>query len=99
MKRKLEKSNSKLIGVHNTYKQLEKDNHQCLSLIRDSALPIFFLSPKGLITYANRSFLKMVGYSNSELSTISIYLSLIHISEPTRRTPISYAVFCLKKKK
>src|SRR5665647_664722 len=23
-------------------------------------------------------------------------LSLIHISEPTRRTPISYAVFCLK---
>src|SRR5665647_1096766 len=28
-----------------------------------------------------------------------VYLSLIHISEPTRRTPISYAVFCLKKKK
>ena len=27
-----------------------------------------------------------------------IKLSLIHISEPTRRTPISYAVFCLKKK-
>ena len=26
-----------------------------------------------------------------------LYLSLIHISEPTRRTPISYAVFCLKK--
>src|SRR5665647_3919611 len=27
----------------------------------------------------------------------SLWLSLIHISEPTRRTPISYAVFCLKK--
>ena len=27
------------------------------------------------------------------------YLSLIHISEPTRRYAISYAVFCLKKKK
>ena len=26
-------------------------------------------------------------------------LSLIHISEPTRRRGISYAVFCLKKKK
>ena len=26
-------------------------------------------------------------------------LSLIHISEPTRRVVISYAVFCLKKKK
>src|SRR5680860_1847688 len=26
---------------------------------------------------------------------LSRFLSLIHISEPTRRTPISYAVFCL----
>src|SRR5664279_31499 len=26
-----------------------------------------------------------------------LVLSLIHISEPTRRTPISYAVFCLRK--
>ena len=32
-------------------------------------------------------------------SGLLIWLSLIHISEPTRRTPISYAVFCLKKKK
>src|SRR5664279_3046208 len=30
---------------------------------------------------------------------VILHLSLIHISEPTRRTPISYAVFCLKKKK
>ena len=29
----------------------------------------------------------------------SYYLSLIHISEPTRPRLISYAVFCLKKKK
>src|SRR5665213_3774619 len=28
-----------------------------------------------------------------------IRLSLIHISEPTRQAEISYAVFCLKKKK
>src|SRR5450756_2661765 len=34
----------------------------------------------------------------SFLSTIW-YLSLIHISEPTRLGMISYAVFCLKKKK
>src|SRR5665213_3829467 len=27
------------------------------------------------------------------------WLSLIHISEPTRQAEISYAVFCLKKKK
>src|SRR5664279_1696858 len=32
---------------------------------------------------------RMVGH-------ITYMLSLIHISEPTRRTPISYAVFCLK---
>src|SRR5680860_1720791 len=30
------------------------------------------------------------------LAPRAMYLSLIHISEPTRRTPISYAVFCLK---
>src|SRR5450756_780569 len=29
----------------------------------------------------------------------TVYLSLIHISEPTRLGMISYAVFCLKKKK
>src|SRR5674536_73308 len=28
-----------------------------------------------------------------------LYISLIHISEPTRLLSISYAVFCLKKKK
>ena len=32
------------------------------------------------------------------LSPVS-YLSLIHISEPTKRRGTSYAVFCLKKKK
>src|SRR5665647_3972248 len=32
-------------------------------------------------------------------NSLGYALSLIHISEPTRRTPISYAVFCLKKKK
>src|SRR5680860_1670218 len=36
--------------------------------------------------------------SSMDLSGIVTDLSLIHISEPTRRTPISSAVFCLKKK-
>ena len=31
--------------------------------------------------------------------SINLPLSLIHISEPTRLGMISYAVFCLKKKK
>src|SRR5665648_1163088 len=30
---------------------------------------------------------------------LHLFLSLIHISEPTRLGMISYAVFCLKKKK
>ncbi|GLO96951.1 hypothetical protein HpBGD38_14940 [Helicobacter pylori] len=33
-----------------------------------------------------------------ELKDGDIALSLIHFSEPTRRTPNSYSVFCLNKK-
>src|SRR5674536_369977 len=36
---------------------------------------------------------------NDKLVCNEICLSLIHISEPTRLLSISYAVFCLKKKK
>src|SRR5664279_5851377 len=39
------------------------------------------------------------GFKLQDLVYGQAMLSLIHISEPTRRTPISYAVFCLKKKK
>src|SRR5678810_48677 len=35
-------------------------------------------------------------YTDGVLET---HLSLIHISEPTRQAEISYAVFCLKKKR
>src|SRR5450759_5621167 len=40
-------------------------------------------------------------WSAATLSTAAVasFLSLIHISEPTRLGMISYAVFCLKKKK
>src|SRR5680860_1620721 len=42
----------------------------------------------------------VLGYTNVYNGPLAPkFLSLIHISEPTRRTPISYAVFCLKKKK
>ena len=34
-----------------------------------------------------------------EVGCAVLVLSLIHISEPTRQAEISYAVFCLKKKK
>src|SRR5678816_4367696 len=38
-------------------------------------------------------------YPYEELSERAFDLSLIHISEPTRLLSISYAVFCLKKKR
>src|SRR5665648_404401 len=40
-----------------------------------------------------------VGAVEEEIKNTLLYLSLIHISEPTRLGMISYAVFCLKKKK
>ena len=40
-----------------------------------------------------------IGLSGRGAETEDAYLSLIHISEPTRQAEISYAVFCLKKKK
>src|SRR5680860_1608065 len=36
------------------------------------------------------------GFRSTGEQLAGMCLSLIHISEPTRRTPISYAVFCLK---
>ena len=38
-------------------------------------------------------------YALRDVSLTVHKLSLIHISEPTRQAEISYAVFCLKKKK
>ncbi|CZR96594.1 hypothetical protein CDFC105_61386 [Clostridioides difficile] len=56
------------------------------------------------IRYLSLSILLVSCLSNSEntlypVITMIILLSLIHISEPTRLGMISYAVFCLKKKK
>ena len=45
------------------------------------------------------SAVSFIGVITFVCSAAGVKLSLIHISEPTRRTPISYAVFCLKKKK
>ena len=44
-------------------------------------------------------YFEEVESTNSEALRLALELSLIHISEPTRLLSISYAVFCLKKKK
>eukprot|EP00658_Telonema_sp_P-2_P061226 TRINITY_DN4995_c0_g1_i1.p1 TRINITY_DN4995_c0_g1~~TRINITY_DN4995_c0_g1_i1.p1 ORF type:complete len:168 (+),score=43.98 TRINITY_DN4995_c0_g1_i1:182-685(+) len=45
------------------------------------------------------SLLQTAGFPFPVYSMLLATLSLIHISEPTRLLSISYAVFCLKKKK
>eukprot|EP01016_Furgasonia_blochmanni_P046001 TRINITY_DN6559_c0_g1_i2.p1 TRINITY_DN6559_c0_g1~~TRINITY_DN6559_c0_g1_i2.p1 ORF type:complete len:228 (+),score=22.55 TRINITY_DN6559_c0_g1_i2:213-896(+) len=57
------------------------------------------ISHKPIRILINRVRACMSCQYTSEYESQAINLSLIHISEPTRRTPISYAVFCLKKKK
>src|SRR5678815_5437563 len=48
----------------------------------------------------NYVYLKWNGVHLPDMKNYAVYrLSLIHISEPTRLLSISYAVFCLKKKK
>src|SRR5665213_3892891 len=57
-------------------------------------------SPRGLIARKAESTQMSVNQPAFPLRAhITYHLSLIHISEPTRQAEISYAVFCLKKKK
>src|SRR5680860_1145289 len=78
-----------------------RDAPTCSVIRATSGLP-FFVS----VLYANLSenHAYKAGKPHIRYTAASLWqavepLSLIHISEPTRRTPISYAVFCLKKKK
>eukprot|EP00831_Metopus_contortus_P054783 TRINITY_DN4617_c0_g1_i4.p1 TRINITY_DN4617_c0_g1~~TRINITY_DN4617_c0_g1_i4.p1 ORF type:complete len:184 (-),score=19.90 TRINITY_DN4617_c0_g1_i4:55-579(-) len=51
-------------------------------------------------SYSYRSFGRSSSHKLSlQFNNSGYFLSLIHISEPTRPLYISYAVFCLKKKK
>src|SRR5665647_680567 len=50
------------------------------------------------VQYGGNIFRLLGFFDDAKLIVLTHGLSLIHISEPTRRTPISYAVFCLKKK-
>ena len=49
--------------------------------------------------YGEQSLKKEDNIDNLADELSDVLLSLIHISEPTRLRRISYAVFCLKKKK
>src|SRR5450756_1592290 len=59
------------------------------------------LQPRKKESMTDRPRLIEVAFPLEQTSIDSVHekLSLIHISEPTRLGMISYAVFCLKKKK
>ena len=71
------------------------------SLIAASGLMISAAATSITMLYLTIGIMTGVGFGLAFLPAIvsvSMYLSLIHISEPTRQEAISYAVFCLKKK-
>src|SRR5664279_6183796 len=66
----------------------------------EAALVVFEMVPHMELTEPSPEAALGPGVMQREVQhVVEQVLSLIHISEPTRRTPISYAVFCLKKKK
>src|SRR5665647_3769955 len=75
--------------VSGTYDELE------IGKVIDEVLPKLGQHKLAHSIVVKAMILNCLGFTDSRL----YMLSLIHISEPTRRTPISYAVFCLKKKK
>ena len=89
-------------SVSNAIKALEEEFGVNLFYRNNNKLT---LTPEGEKFYQNaEELLAHADAVRSELHELRkqitpVRLSLIHISEPTRRTPISYAVFCLKKKK
>ena len=92
--------------VLETYAQLDKaftQYHNCTWLDQHGLSNISHLIIEAICLY-ELEFLYMkvsnkVCNQWNSMSKNILYLSLIHISEPTRRYAISYAVFCLKKKK
>eukprot|EP00831_Metopus_contortus_P076609 TRINITY_DN70800_c0_g1_i1.p3 TRINITY_DN70800_c0_g1~~TRINITY_DN70800_c0_g1_i1.p3 ORF type:complete len:106 (-),score=25.28 TRINITY_DN70800_c0_g1_i1:126-443(-) len=65
----------------------------------DSSFKVLTSSPFVSAEYREKSSSMFKYYGPIEKRTDLEELSLIHISEPTRPLYISYAVFCLKKKK
>src|SRR5665647_3602839 len=86
-----------MVGGYITVLLMQRVGVPCLL-----CLPIAFMGAALLGGILERTLYRPLYHKphlDQVLFSIGLTLSLIHISEPTRRTPISYAVFCLKKKK
>src|SRR5678816_1403676 len=84
-------------------KPKETTRRRRLIELRDNVKDLFpaFLDPIRIIAGTARQSMELSFFPLKEelQKQHSPHLSLIHISEPTRLLSISYAVFCLKKKK
>ena len=76
-------------AVNSIYKEVKK--------MFQTAVPPYVATVNDDYHYEVWAIKKQAG--ESQVSEELLGLSLIHISEPTRQAEISYAVFCLKKKK
>ena len=81
-----------------TFEEIEKKTGKkesdVIKIMRRSLKPSSFRLWRKRVNQKSIKHRKKFEYSRKEITS----LSLIHISEPTRRVVISYAVFCLKKK-
>src|SRR5665647_2454906 len=76
-------------AFHSTVLDIEMDGKESKVLLRNVQMHPF----KQLVLHID--FQRVDANTKLHMKVPLHYLSLIHISEPTRRTPISYAVFCL----
>eukprot|EP00658_Telonema_sp_P-2_P018149 TRINITY_DN1711_c0_g1_i10.p1 TRINITY_DN1711_c0_g1~~TRINITY_DN1711_c0_g1_i10.p1 ORF type:complete len:123 (+),score=21.06 TRINITY_DN1711_c0_g1_i10:386-754(+) len=82
-----------LVAIHTPIDQLASIR----SIASEEKLPMMIVQPNrpGCVPRQFQYFKARL----SHIQHVPVNLSLIHISEPTRLLSISYAVFCLKKKK
>src|SRR5678809_629208 len=96
---KLEKTSLKRVDADVLDKLIVKDDAAKHSLSDNEIKKLTDIFDKAI----NNSSMKVeVENQSADAMPVTITieeLSLIHISEPTRQAEISYAVFCLKKKK
>src|SRR5665647_3480724 len=104
----LETSKNEWLDLFIKYKNLHGDRGAKLTDKYKKKLTAYLLELKRLEVmkyYENQAYLAGADYVcgidevgrgplAGPVVTAAVILSLIHISEPTRRTPISYAVFC-----
>ena len=85
------------------YQAKKKDGPLSLRTVK-ARVEIDSLGKVNLLAYTKPQSQRIKSYLQYRLEEfrvkkVMLDLSLIHISEPTRQAEISYAVFCLKKKK